>query len=137
AENLRLTEVELHVLGIPEGWEGMRIAAISDLQLDLWSGNEEVAAAAIAAAVAATPDLVVLLGDYLGDGSDAERLQGLLAPLRDLPTFAVLGDRDVRSDTLAARITTALSGAGIRVLRNEAIPVQRGGDTASIAGVDA
>src|SRR5690606_14427368 len=54
AENLRLTEVELHVLGIPEGWEGMRIAAISDLQLDLWSGNEEVAAAAIAAAVAAT-----------------------------------------------------------------------------------
>ena len=136
-ENLRVTPVELHVLGIPPGWEGMRIAAISDLQLDLWSGNGEVAAAAVAAAVSARPDVVVLLGDYLGQGTDPSGLGRLFAPLQGIPTFAVLGDRDVRSDSLAARISAALSAAGIRVLRNQAIPVGRGGDTASIAGVDA
>ncbi len=136
-ENLRVTPVELHVLGIPAGWEGMRIAAISDLQLDLWSGNPQVAAAAVEAAAAARPDVVVLLGDYLGQGVDPSGLGRLFAPLQGIPTFAVLGDRDVRSDSLAARISAALSGAGIHVLRNEAIAVGRGGDTASIAGVDA
>jgi uncharacterized protein len=136
-ENLRITPVELHVLGIPPGWEGMRIAAISDLQLDLWSGNAEVAAAAVAAAAASGPDIVVLLGDYLGDGADASALPRLFAPLQGIPTFAVLGDRDVRSDSLAARVAAALSNAGIHVLRNEAITVGRGGDTASVVGVDA
>lgn len=136
-ENLRVTPVELHVLGIPPGWEGMRIAALSDLQLDLWSGNEQVAAAAVAAAAASRPDIVVLLGDYLGQGTDPSGLGRLFAPLRGIPTFAVLGDRDVRSDSLAERISTALTAAGIRVLRNQAIPVGRGGDTATIAGVDA
>ena len=50
AENVRLTPVELDVLGLPAGWDGIRIAAISDFQLDLWSGNEAVAAAAVEAA---------------------------------------------------------------------------------------
>lgn len=137
AENLRLTPVELDVLGLPEGWEGIRIAAISDLQLELWSGTPAVARAAIAAAAAARPDLVVLLGDYLGDGTDPTPLRALLTPLQGIPTFAVLGDRDVRSDSLAARIVATLTASGVRVLRNEAVVLERGGDTASIAGVDA
>lgn len=136
-ENVRVTPVVLDVLGLPSGWEGTRIAAISDLQLDLWSGNPEVAAAAIRAAVASRPDVVVLLGDYLGDGTDVGRLRQLLLPLRDLPVYAVLGDRDVRSDSLAARIAGALSAGGVRVLRNQIAVLQRGGDTASIAGIDA
>lgn len=136
-ENLRVTPVELDVLGLPPGWEGIRIAAISDLQMDLWSGNPEVARAATQAAAEAQPDLVVLLGDYLGDGTDPSVLAPVLAPLRGLRTFAVLGDRDVRSDSLAARIAEALSAAGVRVLRNQAVALERGGDTASIAGIDA
>jgi hypothetical protein len=134
-ENLRLTPVELDVFGIPPGWEGMRIAAISDLQLGLWSGNEEVARAAVAAAAASPADIVVLLGDYLAEGTDVSRLGPILAPLRQKPTFAVLGDRDVRSDSLAANIRRTLTAAGIRVLNNSALPLARGGDTATIAGL--
>lgn len=136
-ENLRITRVELDVLGIPPGWDGMRIAAISDLQLGAWGGNEEVAAAAVRAAVAAAPDVVVLLGDYLAEGGDTGRLGRLVSPLSGVPAFAVLGDRDLRSDSVAARIAATLTRAGIRVLRNEAIPIEREGDAALIAGVDA
>ena len=66
AENVRLTPVELDVLGLPAGWDGIRIAAISDLQLDLWSGNEAVATAAVEAAVEARPgEFVQYVGQLL------------------------------------------------------------------------
>lgn len=135
-DNLQLTPVELDVVGLPPGWDGARFAAISDLQLELWSGNREVAAAAVRAAAEAQPDFVVLLGDYLGGGTDPAPLRQVLAPLRDIPTFAVLGDRDVFSDSLAARITRTLEEAGIQVLRGEVAPLELNGETATIAGVD-
>ena len=134
AENVRITAVEMDLLGIPPGWEGMRIAAISDLQLGLWSGNEAVAEAAVATALASEPDIVVLLGDYIAAGSELPRLARILAPLREKLTFAVLGDRDILTDSLAAQVTRTLQSVGVRVLRNSALPMARGGDTALIAG---
>ena len=53
AENLRTVQVVIDALRIPAGWNGMRIAAISDLQLGLWPDNEEVAAEAVRRSVAA------------------------------------------------------------------------------------
>jgi len=135
-DNLRMTPVELDVLGLPRGWDGATIAVISDLHLDRWSGNSAVAEAAIAAAAASEADLIALLGDYLGDGIDPTPLRALLAPLRGRTVLAVLGDRDARSDSLAARIERSLEGAGVRVLRNEAVPLVIGGDTAFVGGVD-
>lgn len=135
-ENVRLTQVEIDVLDLPRGWDGMRIAAISDLQLGLWEENERVAAAAVQRALAARPDLIVLLGDYVAVGSDMEGLRRVLAPLRGRSVFAVLGDRDVRSDSAEARVREALSGLGIRVLMNEAVGIERNGDTGWIAGID-
>lgn len=134
-ENLAVTEVVLDVHSLPTGWEGMRIAAISDLQLGLWDENEEVAAAAIRLAVEADPDLIVLLGDYIADGLDTDALRRVLAPLRGRTALAVLGDRDVRSDSVEAEITRALEASGVRVLRNGALPVTRNGSTAAVAGV--
>jgi uncharacterized protein len=136
AANLWSPRVELEALGLPSGWAGAEIAIIGDLRLGGWHGNEEVATAAINHAVEASPDLVVLLGDYLVDGTDTSALQRILAPLRNLPTLAVLGDRDVRSDSIAARITSALESAGVQVLRNRAAPLVIDGDTAWIAGAD-
>lgn len=134
-ENLSLTEVVLDVADLPEGWEGMRIAAISDLQLGMWAGNEEVAAAAVKRAVAANPDLIVLLGDYIAEGLDTGALQRVLAPLRGRNALAVLGDRDVRSDSVEAAITRALEASAVQVLRNGSAQVTHNGSTAAIAGV--
>lgn len=135
-ENLVVRQVELDLAGIPAGWEGMKIAAISDLQLGLWEGNREVAGAAVTRALAQQPDLVVLLGDLLGAGRDTAQLSQTLAPLRGRPALAVLGDRDTRTDSLEAAVERTLAGLGIRVLKNGSVPFVHGGDTAAIAGVD-
>jgi predicted MPP superfamily phosphohydrolase len=135
-ENLRTLPVDLDLLGIPDGWDGMRIAVVSDLQLGLWDGNEAVAEAAVQRAVALRPDLVALLGDFTAAGGDPNRIASVLAPLRGHPTIAVLGDRDIRSDSIAALTAATLARDGIRVLRNNAVPWSFGGDTALIGGVD-
>lgn len=136
AENLRLTPVELDVARLPTGWEGIRIAAISDLHLGLWEGNEQVAAAAVRRAMAANPDLIVLLGDYVDEEADTAALARVLGPLRGRQVLAVLGDRDVRSDSLEAAVRRTLRAAGIPLLVNEAVPVTRGGSTAQVGGID-
>lgn len=136
AENLSVTRVDLDLLGIPDGWEGMRIAAVSDLQLGLWEDNEAVATAALRRAVGTRADLIVLLGDYIAHGADTTALARVLTPLRGRPVLAVLGDRDIRTDSLEAAITRTLGRQGIRVLKNGSVPFIHNQDTAFIAGVD-
>lgn len=135
-ENLRTVPVVIDALNIPAGWDGMRIAAVSDLNLGSWPDNEEVAAAAIRKAVEANPDLIVLLGDYVESARDTAALARVLQPLRGRQALAVLGDRDIRSDSLEAVVTRTLGGAGVRVLNNDAVPITRGGGTAFVGGVD-
>jgi len=135
-ENLRTVPVVIDVLDIPEAWNGMRIAAISDLQLGLWPDNEPVAAAAVQRAVAEDPDLIVLLGGYVTGARDTASLERVLAPLRGRQALAVLGSQDVRSDSLEAAVVRALGRQGVRVLRNDAVPFSHGGATALVGGLD-
>ncbi|HEX8673586.1 MAG TPA: metallophosphoesterase [Longimicrobium sp.] len=142
AENVRVTPVEIEVADLPAGWNGMKIAALSDFQLGLWPDNEKVATAAVRRALAEKPDIVVLLGDYVARGDDYAALDRILAPLRGTPVFAVLGhededdDPDGKPDSTQIRTVEALQRNGVRVLRNARAPFGRNGDTAYIAGVE-
>lgn len=139
---VRVVPVEMDVRGLPGGWSGMRIAAVSDLQLGLWPDNEQVAAAAVRKALEARPDLVVLLGDYVARGGDYAALDRVLAPLRGRQVFAVLGDRDETEDpeggvdSLRAATIQALERNGVRVLRNARAMFVRAGDTAYVGGLE-
>lgn len=143
-ENLRVVPLEVEVENLPDGWDGMRIAALSDFNLGLWEGNDRVAAAAVRTALAQRPDLVVLLGDYVARGDHLPALERILAPLRGKLTLAVLGDRDKREegelqgapDSAAVHLVQALQRSGVVVLQNERGRVVRGGDTAYVAGLD-
>jgi uncharacterized protein len=139
-QNVRVVPVDLDVRDLPGGWSGMRIAAISDLQLGLWPGNQAVAEAAVRRAVEARPDLVVLLGDYVARGGDYGALDRVLAPLRGRTVLAVLGDHDEMDrpegeDTLRLRVTRALERNGVTVLRDSRARFVRNGDTAYIGGL--
>jgi uncharacterized protein len=136
AENLWSPRVELEVLDLPRGWNGARIAIISDFQLGLWDGNHDVAAAAVRHAVQADPDLILLLGDFLARGDDTQALQQVLQPLRGRRSIAVLGRRDVRNEDIEAAVTSALEASGVQVLKNSSTMVELRGDTAAIAGLD-
>lgn len=134
-ENLRTTRVELDALNLPAGWDGMRIAVISDLHLGLWPDNEAVAAAAVRRALESRADLVVLLGDFVAGAEDTTALARVLAPLRGRMALAVLGDRDVRTDSLEAAVTRTLAASGVRLLNDQAVPLTRNGATAQVAGL--
>jgi uncharacterized protein len=135
-ENLRVVEAVLEARGIPRGWDGMRVAVLSDFLLGSWRDNDRVAAAAVRRAVDSDPDLIVLLGNYLGEGGDPSALQGVLGGLGGRPTLAILGPRDVPTDSMANAIAAALRGRGVNVLRNEGTGFARGGDTAYIVGIE-
>lgn len=142
-ENIRVVPVEIDLPDLPRGWDGMRVAAISDFQLGLWPQNEQVAKAAIRQALAQRPDLIVLLGDYVAQGDDHGALERVIAPLRGRPVFAVLGNADqlddpegTQVDSAQLRVAEVLRANGIVVLRNERARFVRGGDTAFVAGLE-
>lgn len=141
ADIVRVTPVEIEVVGLPAGWEGMRVAALSDFHLGMWAGNTEAARAAVERAVAERPDIYVLLGDYVTRGQDYAALDQVLEPLRGKPVFAVMGDRDMlersdEPDSTAIRTRAALRKNGVQLLENARARFIRRNDTAFIAGID-
>ena len=120
--------------------DGLKVAAISDIH----AGSPHIDAGKLWLLVEETnrlePDLVVLLGDYVIQGvvggefiepeATAESLRGLRAPLG---VFAVLGNHDWWLD--GERVSRALTGAGVRVLENDAARVERGGRGLWVAGL--
>ena len=141
-ENVRAVPLAVEVRDLPEGWDGMKIAAVSDFKLGRWHDNAAVAEAAVRRAVSSGADLVVLLGDFVESEDQLPALERALAPLQGRPAFAVLGDNDAREepgatpDSAEIRLVETLRRAGVTVLRNERAPFARGGDTAFIGGVE-
>jgi len=135
--------VDVPLERLPDAFDGFTIAQLSDLHYHpLFSAN--VIRKAVELVEGLAPDLVALTGDFVTvpelrnyDRAAAEKAvpcAELLAPLKPkLGTFAVLGNHDTHTDP--GLVTEALSGRGIRVLRNEAAPVERDGARIWLAGV--
>jgi hypothetical protein len=138
-ENLQFT---LPNLGA--GLDGFSIAQISDLHFGPYTGAREVRAA-VEATRAARSDLIVLTGDFVTATwifhyghrpvdkivPCAELLRELRAPYG---VYAILGNHDwgTNADVIAGTLTDA----GIRVLRNEAVAIERAGARFWLAGTD-
>ncbi len=155
---LTVTEVSLPVEALPTALDGYRIGMCSDLHLGPWVSSTFVHSA-IQKLNELRPDIVCLLGDYIGipDGapgkylpynSDQEfagiRAEHLAAPIaarlaticRDLraPSYAVIGNHD---RWLAPRaIGEAMTKSTSKLLINERIEIRRGDARIEIVGVD-
>lgn len=134
--DLEVSRVTLSLPGLPRAFDGLRVAHLTDLHVNRIVPQAR-ARAAVAAAMAAAPDLIVLTGDYVTGVSDdetalvADALASISAPLG---VFAVLGNHDHSYG--ARRVTAALESAGVRVLANENVPLERHGERLYLAGVD-
>jgi hypothetical protein len=150
----RLVRIELPLTRLPGLFDGFTIAQLSDFHYD-----EVFSRVPIQKAVKTLndlrPDLIVLTGDFvtvpmLDDflsekSADASRgkeaiktapaCAQLLSELRArVGVFAILGNHDVAS--VPHFITECLENHGIRVLRNSALPVERGQARFWLAGID-
>ncbi|MBS1808514.1 MAG: metallophosphoesterase [Acidobacteria bacterium] len=130
----------VEIPGWPQGFEQCKIVALADLHV----GSPHITLDKVREIVARTneqqPDLIVLLGDYVIQGvvggtfTDPETFTAVLKDLRaPLGVYAVLGNHDWWFG--AERVTAAFQQVGIRVLTNEAIPIQRNGQTLWLAGL--
>jgi predicted MPP superfamily phosphohydrolase len=134
----RIRERELALRAWPPALDGLRVALVSDLHAGAPHVDEERIERVVAAVGDERPDLILLLGDYVGEdvlfGSAvapeavAERLGALRAPRG---VVAVLGNHDWRHD--GPRVRAALLAAGIPVLENDARPA---GEGLWLAGVE-
>lgn len=114
--------------------DGFRVALITDLHL-----NHEravgLAKRAIDMALAEQPDVLLFGGDFVEHSGrySMGNVAGALEGLREAkcPYYAVLGNHDYWSEA-PAEVIAAIRGAGVPVLRNEAVEVEG----VTIAGID-
>lgn len=130
----RVSEHEVYVDQLDPRHDGVRIAQLSDIHVGNLTPVTHVRAA-IAAANAAEPDLIVLTGDYVcwrrhEVALAADQLGGLRAPR----VLAVLGNHDYYA--WADGVAGALERNGYEVLRNQATVARVRGAPLAVIGVD-
>ncbi len=140
-----VTNVGIKLKRLPSGFDGIRIAQLSDIHFNSFMTAKHLARV-VELTNAQKPDLVILTGDFVTAAHYrrertanaeqawpcAEMLRRVEAPLG---CFAVLGNHDY--DTNADMVAEALSaGARIQVLRNRASALERDGSRLWLAGID-
>ena len=131
--HLEEIQQDLPITGLPLSLDGLRIGLLTDIHHSDTVPADDVSRA-VKAVLAASPDLVVLGGDYV---TKAERrfmnpVAELLAPLTSAPmgAFAVLGNHDDDREMPAA-----LEARGISVLKDARTQVEFNGDRLDLAGI--
>lgn len=132
---LELAQVEISLPGLPAGFDGVRVAHLTDLHRGAMVPLSTIEAA-FELALAQQPDLILLTGDYVtGDADYAAELvpllRGLSAPLG---VFAVLGNNDHWTDSL--EVARQIRSGGVSLLMNTGAQLMRGGSALWLAGVD-
>jgi uncharacterized protein len=126
-------EVRFELEGLPASFDGFRILHLADLHIDGMHGLAEVIAENVAGL---DVDVCVMTGDYRFaiEGPCEQIYPRLWTILRSLQArhgvFAILGNHD------ESEIAVELEGLGVRMLINEAVEINRGGEGLWVVGVD-
>jgi predicted MPP superfamily phosphohydrolase len=127
--------VEVTLPKLPRELDGFRIAQLTDLHLGPMRSRDWLAEV-VRKTNAARPDLVAITGDLV-DGT-VEQLADTVEPLRALKAphgvFFTTGNHEYFTDLHGW--LAHLPKLGLRVLRNERVPVERSGARFDLAGVD-
>jgi predicted MPP superfamily phosphohydrolase len=135
SRRLRRERVTVPVAGLSPGWRGARIVQLSDLHAGRHMTAPRLRRIARRAA-ALDPDVLVVTGDLVHNSPDFARLvaEAIAQVPTRLGTFACLGNHDFYAG--ADRVARELEKAGVPVLRNRGLLLQRGGDGLWLCGVD-
>jgi hypothetical protein len=125
----------------PREFDGLRIAAISDLHVGANFLTLNKLRQVVSRINAEQPDLIVLLGDYVKNDrarrTVAVEPEVLVQPLRSLRAgngvYAVLGNHDWWYD--GAKVRRAFEEVGIAVIDNDAVRLTRRGSAIWLAGL--
>ena len=136
-----VTHLDIALPRLPQAFDGMRIAQLSDIHLD--NLTEPIYLRHVVGKVnQMQPDAVFLTGDYVSDGltsyafarKAASQCASILSELECKSVYAVLGNHDIGVGE--KEVTAALRDHGITVLRNSSVPIERSGGRFWLAGID-
>lgn len=140
----RLVQIEIPLSRLPRSFDGFRLVQLSDFHYAEHSSAVPIRRS-IEIVNSLNPDLIVLTGDFvtvpllvhaLSLNEVVNSVEPCTAILRRLqsPKYAILGNHDAMS--YPGRIVRTLEQSGIRVLRNQSVPLQRGQERIWLAGID-
>ena len=115
------------------GWDGVRIVHLSDLHGKEFGADN---ARLLAAVREAAPELIVITGDIADAQSGLDAIPALLEGLAAIaPTYYISGNHEWGAG-LIGELRQMLEAANVTYLRNEAVTLQRSGDTIVLAGIE-
>ncbi|HXK16809.1 MAG TPA: metallophosphoesterase [Polyangiaceae bacterium] len=133
----RLEEVSFKLPGLGRGFDGFSIAQLSDVHIGVFVGEPELRIAEELLRKA-RPDLIVLTGDLLDNdprlAGTLGRFVRRLTPLARYGVVAISGNHDYFAGVEA--MAGAVTAAGARMLRNDAMIVGDAGAGFSLLGVE-
>lgn len=133
---------------LPAGFDGLRIAQISDLHIGSFGDRRAPLKEAIALINAEQPDLLLFTGDLVNNfAAEVRGWESVFAPLKaPMGKYAILGNHDYGnysrwpSESKKAAnfrgITDGYRRLGFQLLRNEGLVLSRNGDRIGLAGVE-
>ena len=132
---VRVLEQPIVSARLPEGFDGFRIAQISDLHArEFGKDNEHL----VDLVRASKPDLIALTGDLADERRDPMALKPFLQALCAIaPVYFVTGNHEwVLQKKTRQAMLKMLDACGVRRLRNDYVTLTRGADSILLAGVD-
>lgn len=132
---LQVCAFDVSFSSLPAGFDGCRVAVLSDLHGANFGADNQALFAAVAAQ---EPEYIFYLGD-LEDrfrGSQAGYVDTVAAGLTAIaPTYYVTGNHEWAIGGVR-ELKTALGAYGVTVLTNEYTALERNGDSIVLAGID-
>ena len=138
---IEITRRDVHIPGLTSSFNGLRIAQMSDIHMDEFT-EPFFLRHAVDRINSLNPDLVLLTGDFVSNGVSTTKFAigagwqcaNLLAQIKCKQVIAVLGNHDFLVEPDA--VTAALKANGITVLRNDCMPIERGGSRFWLSGLE-
>ena len=119
---------------IPKSFSGFRIVQVSDLHnAEFGEGNEQL----LSLIQDQSPDIIVITGDLVDSrNTDIEiALEFVRGAVKIAPVYYVTGNHEARI-TEYAELKNGLEQAGVTILENEKLKLERAGETITLMGVD-
>lgn len=135
ARRLRIDRRELKSPNVPAAFDGARVVFVADIHAGPHL-NKRRMAHLVRVINRMRPDVLILGGDYVGGRLDGAKVFYPEAKnfRAALGRYAVLGNHDVWEDAEEAR--AGLKAAGITLLENDNVRVEKDGQSIVIGGVD-
>lgn len=133
----KLNRKTLPLAGMPEAFDGLVLAHLSDLHFNPWTTPQRFAEV-VEMVNGQSPDVIAITGDFIDGRTPEEQFPLIKDQLRRLKAklgvFAVLGNHDYWRD--AELVREMLSDCGIRELSNRAFPIHQNGEVLTLCGLD-